>query len=391
LAAAAFLGVLFDNFCCTTPSVPAEELPPIVIGVSNVQSGPSSMLGQTLLLGSKAYFDLVNQHGGIRGRKIAIILKDDKYEPDPAIQNTNELIEQDKVFFLFDYVGTPTLTRVLPLLKYYQKEDIVNVAPFTGADPQRTPPYDRFVFNIRASYREETRALVGYLYRQGYRRIGFLGQADAYGKSGEIGVNAALREYGLKIVSSVTYPRNQGLETPMTSQVELLRAAGAEAVIAVGVYGPCAAFVRDARRSGWNIPIANVSFAGPIVMLQKLSQLSQQLSVDLTANLINSQVVPSTDDIRYPLVVDYRAHNPLQLDSGVALEGWLNAVVVTEALRRGGPNPSRRDFIHAMESLHDFDPGLGIKLEFSSTNHQGLHKIWLNQTAHGRWQPVPAQ
>ena len=226
LAAAALLGVLFENFCCITPSVPAAELPPIVIGVSNVQSGPSSMLGQTLLLGSKAYFDLVNQHGGIRGRKIAIILKDDKYEPDPAVQNTNELIEQDKVFFLFDYVGTPTLTRVLPLLKYYEKEGIVNVAPFTGADPQRTPPYDRFVFNIRASYREETRALVRYLYHQGYRRIGFLGQADAYGKSGEIGVNAALLEYGLKIVSTVTYPRNQGLETPMTSQVKLTARSG---------------------------------------------------------------------------------------------------------------------------------------------------------------------
>jgi hypothetical protein len=74
----------------------------------------------------------------------------------------------------------------------------------------------------------------------------------------------------------------------------------------------------------------------------------------------------------------------------VALEGWLNAVVVTEALRRTGPNPSRHDFIRAMESLHGFDPGLGVKLEFSSTNHQGLHKVWLNQTAHGRWQPVPA-
>lgn len=347
------------------------------------------MLGQTLLLGSKAYFDLVNQHGGIRGRKITIILKDDKYEPDPALQNTNELIEQDKVFFLFDYVGTPTLTRVLPLLKYYEKEGIVNVAPFTGADPQRTPPYDRFVFNIRASYDEETRALVRYFYHQGYRRIGFFGQADSYGKSGEIGVNAALLEYGLKIVSSVDYPRNQGMEIPMTAQVNLLRAAGAEAVIAVGVYGPCAAFVRDARRSGWNIPIANVSFVDPMVMLQKLNQWSQP-GVDLTANLINSQVVPSTDDLRYPLVVDYRAHNPLERDSGVALEGWLNAVVVTEALRRIGPNPSRQDFIRAMESLHGFDPGLGVKLEFSSTNHQGLHQVWLNQTVHGRWQPVPA-
>jgi len=364
-------------------------LPPFVIGVSNVQSGPSALLGQTLLLGSNAYFDLVNQRGGIHGRKITIILKDDKYEPDPAVQNTNELIERDKVFFLFDYVGTPTLTRVLPLLKYYEAQRIVNVAPLTGADPQRNAPYDRFVFNIRASYREETRALVRYLYNQGYRRIGFLGQADAYGKSGELGVNAALGEKGLKIVKSVTYPRNQIFETSMTAQVKLLRDAGVQAVVAVGVYGPCAAFVRDARLGGWTIPIANVSFVGPTALLDKLRQSSQQRKVDLTANLINSAVVPSPQDLRYPLVVDYRKHNPAAGYAGIALEGWLNAVVVTEALRRTGPNPSREDFIHAMESLHDFDPGLGVKLGFSPTNHQGLHKVWLSQTANGQWLPVP--
>jgi hypothetical protein len=132
------------------------------------------MLGQDLVRGSAAYFELVNNGGGIYGRRISILLKDDKYEPDPAVQNTNELIEKENAFFLFDYVGTPTLTRVLPLLKYYEKEKIVNVAPFTGADPQRKPPYDKFVFNIRASYHEEMRALVRYLYDKGYRRIGFL-------------------------------------------------------------------------------------------------------------------------------------------------------------------------------------------------------------------------
>src|SRR5580693_2528209 len=137
-------------------TVRSAILPPIVIGVSNVQSGPSSELGHELVLGSESYFNLVNDNGGIRGRKLSILVRDDKYEPDPAVRNTNDLIENDKVFFLFDYIGTPTLTRTLPLLRYYESDDIVNVAPFTGADPQRLPPYDRFVFNIRASYHEET-------------------------------------------------------------------------------------------------------------------------------------------------------------------------------------------------------------------------------------------
>jgi branched-chain amino acid transport system substrate-binding protein len=363
------------------------NLQPIVIGVSNVQSGPSEFLGQKLLQGSMAYFDLVNERGGIRGRKISIILKDDKYEPNPAVQNTNELIENDKVFFLFDYVGTSTLTRVLPLLKYYEKEKIVNVAPFTGAEPQRKPPYDKFVFNVRASYREETRALVGYLHAKGYRRIGYLGQADAYGKSGAEGVTEALADLGLTMVDSVSYRRNQSFEADMTEQVRILRNAGADAVIAVGVYGPCAAFIRDARMADWNVPVANVSFVGPEIMLAKLTEASKKLGKNLTTNLINSQVVPSPDDLRYPLVVNFRARNQAENYGFITLEGWLNAVVVTEALRRAGLSPSREDFIRAMESLHDWDPGLGLKLQFSSSSHQGLHRVWLTHTIRGRWSP----
>jgi branched-chain amino acid transport system substrate-binding protein len=359
----------------------------IVVGVSNVQSGPSSELGKKLLDGSRAYFDLVNSSGGIRGRRIDVILKDDRYEPDPAVENTNDLIAKDKVFFLFDYVGTPTLTRVLPLLKYYENEKIVNVAPFTGADPQRHPPYDKFVFNIRASYREETHALVHYFFAKGYRRIGFLGQADAYGKSGESGVKSALAEYGLNLVDSVTYRRNESIETSMKEQVEILRSEGADAVISVGVYGPCAAFIRDARMAGWKVPIANVSFVGADTMLKVLNDYSKEAGIDLTAGLVDSQVVPSPGDTTYPLVADYRAHFPQGTEGFISLEGWLNAVVVSEALKRAGPDPTRAEFIKGMESLGGWDPGIGVKLEFSATVHQGMHKVWLTKTEGGRWVP----
>ncbi|HJX84368.1 MAG TPA: ABC transporter substrate-binding protein, partial [Candidatus Angelobacter sp.] len=295
------------------------------------------------------------------------------------------LITKDHVFFLFDYVGTPTLTRVLPLLKYYEDQQIVNVAPFTGADPQRKPPYDKYVFNIRASYREETQALVRYLYGKGYRRIGYFGQADSYGKSGEIGVKSALSVYGLNLVAIASYRRNAPFDTSMKEQVEILRAQGADAVISVGAYGPCAAFIRDARQAGWKVPIANVSFVGPEAMLKLLTEPSGKAGQDLTVGLINSQVVPSPEETRYPLVADYRAHVSPEKAGFISLEGWLNAAVVTEALKRAGPSPTRATFIKAMESLHDWDPGLGVKLEFSPTSHQGMHKVWLTRTERGRW------
>ena len=367
-------------------------MPAIVVGVSNVQSGPSSDLGHELVLGSQTYFDLINSRdGGIHGRRISILLKDDKYEPDPAVKNTNEFIERDEVFFLFDYVGTPTLTRTLPLLRYYQSDNIVNVAPLTGAEPQRLPPYSQFVFNVRASYREETRALVRYFYAKGYRNLGILAQADAYGKSGELGVNDALAAFGLSTLRTVTYRRNQPFEEDMGPQVKLLRDAGVDAVIAVGVYGPSAAFIRDSRMSGWNVPIANLSFVDAVAMLAKLREASRKLGKDLTLNLINGQVVPSPDDLSYPLVAEYRAHTAAGDATFIGLEGWLNAVIVTEALRRAGPDPSRIGFIHAMESLHGWDPGIGTALEFTSTNHQGLHRVWLTRTANGRWIPEEPQ
>ena len=368
------------------------NMPAIVVGVSNVQSGPSSDLGHELVLGSQTYFDLINSRdGGINGRRISILLKDDKYEPDPAVKNTNEFIERDEVFFLFDYIGTPTLTRTLPLLRYYQSDNIVNVAPLTGADPQRLPPYSQFVFNVRASYREETRALVRYFYAKGYRKLGIVAQADAYGKSGELGVNDALAVFGLSALRTVTYRRNQPFEDDMSPQVKLLRDAGVDAVIAVGVYGPSAGFIRDSRMSGWNVPIANLSFVDAVAMLAKLREASRKLGRDLTLNLINGQVVPSPDDLSYPLVAEYRAHTAAGDATFIGLEGWLNAVIVTEALRRAGTDPSRIGFIHAMESLHGWDPGIGTALEFSPTNHQGLHRVWLTRTANGRWIPEEPQ
>ncbi len=168
-------------------------------------------------------------------------------------------------------------------MRYYQSDDIVNVAPLTGADPQRLPPYDKFVFNIRASYREETRALVRYFHSKGLRKLGIFAQADAYGKSGETRRQRCACTVWAHLVRTATYRRNEPFEDDMSVQVKLLRDAGVDAVIAVGVYGPAAAFIRDARMSGWNVPIANLSFVDAVAMLDELREASKKLGKDLTS------------------------------------------------------------------------------------------------------------
>ena len=335
-----------------------------------------------------AYLDRVNKKGGVHGRRIKLIVEDDQYEPEPAVQNTSRLINEYQVFFLFDYVGTPTLTRVLPLLKYYESQKIVNVAPLSGASPQRKPPYDRYIFNIRASYQEEATALVRYLYSRGCRRIGFLGQADAFGKSGESEVTKALAVYGLHLADSVSYRRNQSPDTRMSAQVDMLKQAGSDSVIIFGVFGPCAAFIRDARLSGWNVPIANVSSVSSYALLEELALYRDARHPDLSANLINCQVVPPPERTDLPLVADFVKNGPAPTRRFIPLEGWLNAAVITEALRRAGPKPSREKFAAAMESLGDWDPGIGVKLRFSKSSHQGMHKVWLTVSKNGRWESV---
>src|SRR5439155_14571547 len=148
-------------------------------GMSAAFRGPSRGLGIELYRGSKAYFDHVNEAGGVHGRKIAIKAYDDGYNPLPAIENTIRLIEKDNVFLLFNYVGTPTVTRCLPLLKQHGDQAVFLFFPFTGAEPQRQPPYDEFVFNLRASYYQETKRLVEEFVKIGRKRIAVFYQIDA--------------------------------------------------------------------------------------------------------------------------------------------------------------------------------------------------------------------
>src|SRR5262245_47236776 len=132
----------------------------IHIGMSAAFQGPSGGLGTELYRGSMAWFQHVNDTGGIAGRRIRVDAYDDGYDPTRAIDNTIRLVDRRDAFLLFDYVGTPTVTRVLPLLSRFADKHEYLFFPFTGAQPQREPPYAKYVFNLRASYRQETGGLV---------------------------------------------------------------------------------------------------------------------------------------------------------------------------------------------------------------------------------------
>src|SRR4030095_3473159 len=272
----------------------------IVIGMSAAFTGPSKGLGIELYRGSTAYLEHVNRTGGIYGQKIVIKAYDDGYNPIPAIRNTIKLIEQDNAFLLFNYVGTPTVTRILPLLKSYKEKFVYLFSPFTGAESLRQPPYGEFVFNLRASYRDETEGLVDNFVSAGRSRIAVFYQADAYGRSGWDGVKKALAKFGLKMVGEATYRRGAEYHQSFKEQVDIINKASPDAIISIGAYAGCAAFIRDARDAGMQIPIANVSFVGSESMAELLLQSSRTTDNHYKKDLINSQVVPSHHDTRVP-------------------------------------------------------------------------------------------
>ena len=376
----------------------------IVIGMSAAFKGPTGGLGSELYKGSMTYINYINAKGGINGRKIVIIPYDDGYNPAPAIENTIKLVEKDNVFLLFDYLGTPTVTRVLPLLKSYSDRNIYLFFPFTGAQPQRQFPYDSFVFNLRASYYQETEGLVNNLVNIGIKKIAVFYQADAYGRSGWTGVKSTLAKYGLKIVGESTYRRGTKYPESLKRQVEILRKSNADAVISIGAYAACAAFIRDARDAGWNVPIANVSFVGSEFLIDLLLKTGKEKGKNYTDNLINSQVVPSYEDISLGAVRQYRelidAYNPpptLELHdkdykplrySFVSFEGFLNAKLLVEILKRMGSSFEKQNIKKIVEGIKDLDIGIDKRVSFGPDRHQGLNKVYYTTYEKERFVPI---
>jgi len=361
LAAMSLTSVLSVSRSWAEDGVTEKE---ILIGMSNALSGPASALGTGMKIGATVYFDKINASGGIHGRKIKLLAYDDGYEPDKAISNTRKLIEEDKVFALFGYVGTPTSSAVMPI---FSKAGVPYIAPFTGAEILRSP-VNKILFNVRASYFDETEAMVGHLTKDlGINKIGVFVQADAFGDAGRAGVVRALRKRDMSLVGDSKFPRNT---VDVDEGLEALIKANPEAVIMVGTYKPCAAFIKKAKAKGFNPKFLNVSFVGTDALIQELGKDGN--------GVIVTQVMPNPTDSSLPIVKQFLADMKAagQHPDFMSLEGYVDAVVMVEALKMTS-SLTRPAFISTFDGLK-MNAG-GLKVSYSPTNHQGLDQIFLTK------------
>jgi len=371
-------------------------------------SGASSGLGIEMWRGATAAFAEYNLRADVK-RKVKLVLADDEYDPTKAPGAVKKLGEEQKVFAFFGGVGTPTLKAALPAVKeMFDKEKTFYFSNFTGAQAQREAPYDKVVFNVRASYKQETKALVDFFIGQGKKKIALFIQDDAYGASGKAGVDEALKAQNLSVVAEAKYPAGQVYQKTLDAELGTLKGAGAEAIIAVGAYQPCAALVRDARKSGWNVPIANVSFVGSDQMLSLLAKEEKTSGKpgSIVVNLINSQVVPSYNDAAIFAVGEYRTAMkrfqpsvPIEYGSPTytlehqfsfgSLEGYISAKLFLAILEKTKTGElTRESFYKTAEASGKMDLGLNANAEFSATRHQALDTVWLTYASVDGWMNV---
>jgi branched-chain amino acid transport system substrate-binding protein len=366
-----FLGCFF-----LFPNVSGAK--PIKLGASVPLSGPAYLMGQRLLEAEQAYFLDVNKAGGVNGQPINLIAYDDQYDPKLALKNTVKLIQADKADMLFGYLGTPPLTQILPLLILHSKKPLYMFFPLTGAKIHRIPPYNSFVFNLRDSYKDETKALVDNLVAQGFRRFAIFYQCDSYGRSGWEGLKEALAAYDLTILKEVTYTRGDTFSTSYKKQVDLLKQVHPQVILVVGTYAPTAAFVRDARDAGMNQVISTLSFVSSFDLASYLNMYSKKTKRDYTRNVLVPQILPHFMDPALPAAKEYRdfALRHKMAYNFVGFEGFLNAKLMTQILK-SIPAPFTRDKLRQQMSVrHAYDIGLSQPVYLGGKEHQGLKQIF---------------
>jgi ABC-type branched-subunit amino acid transport system substrate-binding protein len=363
------------------PSADSE----LLLGMSTALSGPAAELGENMRAGVLAALDEANRAGGIGGRSLRLVSLDDQYEPAQTVPNMRALIDDHAAVAIVGNVGTPTAVAAIPIAN---ESKAPFFGAFTGAGVLRKTPPDRYVINYRASYAEETAAMVDALVEKAglkVNEIAFFTQRDAYGDAGFVGGITALRRHGLASEHDVAHGRYERNTLAVENGLaEILQADPMpRAVIMVGAYAPCARFIELTRDLAPDILFLNVSFVGA-------APLSKALG-DKGEGVIVTQVVPHIDaDI--PVVAEYReALSAMDGSAGPtfgSLEGYVATRILLQALRSSSGLVTRESVVDSLEGLGNFDIGLGVPLHLGPDDHQASHTVWPTILRGGRIEPL---
>lgn len=349
----------------------------LVLGMAGPFTGANRALGRAIRAGIEAAFAEANEAGGVHGRTLRLVALDDGYEPSRTGPVMKQLVEQERVLAVVGNVGTPTAAVSIP---YCTERGVPFLGALSGGDRLRRDPPDRYVFNYRPSYAEETAAAVRWLVdarRIAPHRIAVFAQDDEFGASGWRGVEEELTRRGADAARAVRtgYRRNTS-EVGAAVATLRARAADVDAVVMVATYRAAAAFVRGLRDAGLRHLTTNVSAVDATSLGAELAASGR----GYTEGVVVTQVVP-LPSARAPGVARFREamarHGRGEPPGFSSLEGWIVARVLLEGLRAAGSDVDPEALVEALEGIRDLDLGIGIGISFSPLDHEGSHRVWL--------------
>ena len=341
---------------------------PLVIGQTADFSGPQAAAVKETTAAARAYFESVNRKGGVNGRPIVLESIDDGFDPARTVENAKALISQKHVLALMLSRGTANAEALIPVTREYKT---LVLSPVGGSELMHRPA-NHYLFNTRPMHRLEAQKAVEQLAAQGLRRIALAYVDDAMGNDAVKGALAGLSAAGLQAAAVAKIPRG---EPKVEAAVEILAAAQPDAVLGLCIPKSCAALVRQLRAKGalaQFVSMSNTSSSGYVKDLDKNAR-----------GVIVTQVYPYPFSDALQASKEFRllaAENNLA-QSYSAMEGFLAAKVMTEALRRAGPNVTNASLIAVMEDLN-FDAG-GFPINFAGRGRTGSEFMELTMISKG--------
>jgi ABC-type branched-subunit amino acid transport system substrate-binding protein len=349
----------------------------VVLGMVGPLTGPAKETGKAVRTGIEVALAAQNEAGGVHGRRLTLVAVDDGMEPARTGAALRELVEARRAFALVGNVGTATAEVAVP---YANEKGVLLFGAVSGAKLMRHNPPDRYVFNYRASYAEETAAIVRYLVdvrRVAPERIAVLAQDDAFGEAGFEGVARILRQYRRDPAKAlrVRYRRNTAdVEDAVRTVVQHAKELGA--VVMIATYKPAARFIERVRDAGVKqLLFTNVSDVDSAALAEELAQLGPGYA----DGVVVTQVVPpptssATTILRYR--AELKRYAPGEKPGDLSLEGWIAARLLVEGLQRAGRELTTDALVDALEGIRGLDMGLGAPLGFGPSEHQASHQVW---------------
>ncbi|WP_029527414.1 ABC transporter substrate-binding protein [Polaromonas glacialis] len=344
----------------------AQDTGPLKIFQSTALTGPLADLGQAVHQGAKVYFTALNAAGGVNGRSIELNAVDDGYDVPRALANAKSFIADRNCFAIFNCLGTPMVEAMLPQVI---ESGIPFFAPFTGAASAR-PKNARNVFNIRASYADETGHLVQHLATIGIKRIAIVHQNNAFGKDVAAVARQVMASKGLSEAAVATIENNSSDAAAAAAKIA---ASQPEAVI-MGLAGqPTVEFVKAIRQQRKGLALYALSVMGSAATLKAMGDDATGITVSQVMPLPANNILPLAREFQQA----WKAAGVALAPSHLALEGYVNARVFAEALRRAGRNPTRSSFIDSAWAMKRYDLG-GFEVSFTNSSKGASHFVELN-------------